>query len=180
MEELYQKLIESIGEDTTRAGLVDTPKRAAKALLDLTEGYRLSLDSIINNAIFETTSQQIVLVKDIELFSMCEHHLLPFHGVCHIAYIPNGKVLGLSKLARIVDLYAKRLQIQEELTQQVASCIESVIDAAAVCVIIKAKHMCMMMRGVEKQNSTMTTSVMLGGFLNDPRSRMEVLELINA
>ncbi len=179
MQDLYKKILESIGEDTTREGLVDTPKRAEKAMIELTAGYRTSLDSIVNNAIFETSSKQIVLVKDIELFSLCEHHLLPFHGICHIAYIPNGKVLGLSKLARIVDLYAKRLQIQEELTQQVAECIQEVISPTAVCVIIKAKHLCMMMRGVGKQQSTMTTSVMLGDFLKDPRSRSEVLTLIN-
>lgn len=180
MEKLYLELLKAIGEDPSRQGLVDTPKRAAKALADLTEGYHQSLDDIVNNAIFDTGSQQIVLVKDIELFSLCEHHMLPFSGVCHIAYIPNGKVLGLSKFARIVDLYAKRLQIQEELTAQIANSIQDTIQPAAVAVIIKAKHLCMMMRGVEKQNSTMTTSVMLGGFLDDPRSRMEVMTLLGA
>lgn len=177
-ENLYRGLIESIGEDPEREGLKDTPKRAAAALSFLTHGYRLSLENIVNNAVFTSSTDEMVVVRDIELYSLCEHHLLPFIGKCHIGYIPDGKVLGLSKFARIVDMYARRLQIQENLTQQIAEAIQQVTGASGVGVIIEARHLCMMMRGVEKQNSSMTSSVMLGNMRNSPATRKEFLTLI--
>lgn len=178
MEQYYKDILTTIGEDITREGLVDTPKRASEAMKHLTKGYQQSLDEIINDAIFESDMDQMVIVKDIELFSLCEHHLLPFLGVCHVAYIPVGKVLGLSKVARIVDHFARRLQIQEQLTKQIADCVLSITNASGVGVIIEAKHLCMMMRGVEKQNSLMTTSMMLGDFRDEESTRMEFLSLI--
>ncbi|KTD28730.1 GTP cyclohydrolase I FolE [Legionella israelensis] len=178
MQEYYRKIIEEIGEDPAREGLRDTPERAANALKYLTKGYSESLKEIINNALFESDMSEMVIVKDIEMYSMCEHHLLPFLGKCHIGYLPNGKVIGLSKLARIVDYFARRLQIQERLTAEIAECIESITGARGVAVVIEAKHLCMMMRGVEKQNSIMTTSVMLGEMKNNPPSRSEFLNLI--
>lgn len=180
MESAYKKIIEACGEDTSRAGLVDTPKRAAKAMQFLTRGYSQNLDEVINNALFPSDSREMVIVKDIELYSMCEHHLLPFIGKCHVAYIPTGKVLGLSKIARIVDMYARRLQIQEQLTTEVAETIRSVTGAEGVGVIIEAKHMCMMMRGVEKQNSSMKTSAMLGTFRSNQSTRAEFLSLVSS
>ena len=179
MEELFSKIITEIGEDVTREGLVDTPKRAAKAFKFLNNGYDKTLEEVLNGAIFEADTQDMVIVKDIELYSLCEHHLLPFIGKCHIAYIPDGKVLGLSKLARIVDMYARRMQIQEKLTKQIADAVEVSIGAKGVAVVVEAKHLCMMMRGVEKQNSVMTTSVMTGIFREDRSTRMEFLNLIN-
>lgn len=179
MESAYKKIIEACGEDVNRAGLVDTPKRAAKAMRFLTRGYQQNLDEVINNALFPTDSREMVIVKDIELYSMCEHHLLPFIGKCHAAYIPTGKVLGLSKIARIVDMYARRLQIQEQLTMEIAETIRSVTGAEGVGVIIEAQHMCMMMRGVEKQNSSMKTSAMLGIFRSNQSTRAEFLSLVN-
>jgi len=178
MEEQYAKIIEAVGEDLSRPGLVDTPKRAAKAFKFLTEGYDLKLDEVVNNALFPSDSSEMVIVKDIELYSLCEHHLLPFVGVCHVAYIPDGKVIGLSKIARIVDMYARRLQIQENLATQIANTIEEITGALGVGVIIEAKHMCMMMRGVEKQNSSMKTSAMLGAFRSNQPTRSEFLSLI--
>lgn len=178
MKKMYAEILEQIGEDTSREGLRDTPKRAAEAMQYLTHGYQQSLDHIINDAIFESDMDQMVIVKDIELFSLCEHHLLPFLGTCHVAYLPTGKVLGLSKIARIVDHFARRLQIQEQLTKQIADCILSITGASGVGVIIDAKHLCMMMRGVEKQNSRMTTSMMLGDFREEESTRMEFLNLI--
>ena len=178
MEEQYAKIIEAIGEDLSRPGLVDTPKRAAKAFKFLTEGYHLDLDEVVNNALFPSDSSEMVIVKDIELYSLCEHHLLPFVGVCHVAYIPDGKVIGLSKIARIVDMFARRLQIQENLATQIAKTIEDITGALGVAVIIEAKHMCMMMRGVEKQNSSMKTSAMLGVFRSNQPTRSEFLSLI--
>lgn len=174
----YKAIIEDLGEDSSREGLLDTPKRAAKAMQFLTQGYQQSLDDIINDAVFESDNDQMVIVKDIELYSLCEHHLLPFIGKCHIAYLPNGKVLGLSKFARIVDMYARRLQIQENLTRQVAETVQQVTGAKGVAVIIESKHMCMMMRGVEKQNSVMNTSVMLGAFRQSQATRSEFLTLV--
>lgn len=174
----YQQIITAVGEDPTREGLLDTPKRAAKAMEYLTKGYRQTLDEITNNAVFTSDADDMVLIQDIELYSMCEHHLLPFVGRCHIAYIPNGKVLGLSKFARIVDMFARRFQIQEQLTHQIAKAVEEVTGAKGVGVIVEAKHMCMMMRGVEKQNSSMRTSVMLGNFRADPKTRNEFLQLV--
>ena len=179
MEEYFSKIIESIGEDVTREGLVDTPKRAAKAFAFLNNGYEKNLDEVLNGAIFEADTEDMVIVKDIELYSLCEHHLLPFVGKCHIAYLPQGHVLGLSKLARIVDMYARRLQIQERLTKQIADAVETAVQARGVAVVIEAKHMCMMMRGVEKQNSVMTTSVMTGIFRDEMSTRAEFLSLIN-
>ena len=179
MRDQYQKIIESTGEDVTRAGLLDTPDRAAKAFAYLTSGYTMDLNQVINDALFPSDSEEMVIVKDIELFSLCEHHLLPFIGKCHVAYIPNGKVLGLSKVARVVDMFARRLQIQEALAQQVASTIQEVTNARGVGVIVEAKHMCMMMRGVEKQNSSMKTSAMLGSFRTYQATRTEFLALLN-
>ena len=175
MEDAYKKIITECGEDLTRPGLVDTPKRAAKAMKFLTRGYEQDLDTVINNALFPSDSREMVIVKDIELYSMCEHHMLPFIGKAHVAYIPNGKVLGLSKIARIVDMYARRLQIQEQLTMEVAQTIRDVTGAEGVGVIIEAKHMCMMKRGVETQNSSMKTSSMLGIFRSNQSARSELL-----
>lgn len=179
MQELYQKILDSIGEDSQREGLRDTPERAANAMYYLTKGYRENLEDVINSALFESDMNEMVIVKEIEMYSMCEHHLLPFLGKCHIGYLPNGKVIGLSKIARIVDYFARRLQIQERLTTEIANCIASCTQARGVAVIIEAKHLCMMMRGVEKQNSTMTTSVMLGEMRHNPSSRMEFLNLVH-
>jgi GTP cyclohydrolase I len=179
MEEAYKTIIKECGEDLNRPGLLDTPKRAAKAMAFLTRGYSQNLDDVINNALFPSDSREMVIVKDIELYSMCEHHLLPFIGKAHVAYIPDGKVLGLSKIARIVDMYARRLQIQEQLTTEIAETVRTVTGAEGVGVIIQAKHMCMMMRGVEKQNSSMKTSSMLGTFRNNPTTRAEFLSLVS-
>ena len=178
MKKDLKNIIKAIGEDPSRAGLVDTPHRAAKAMQFLTRGYQQSLEDVVNGALFPSNSNEMVLVKDIEMYSLCEHHLLPFIGKAHVAYIPTGKVLGLSKIARIVDMYARRLQIQEQLTSQIAETLQQVTDAAGVGVIIEARHMCMMMRGVEKQNSLMTTSAMLGAFHDNSATRMEFLSLL--
>ena len=178
MEEHWAKIIEAIGEDMNRPGLKDTPKRAAKAFEFLTRGYEQSVDAVVNDALFPSDSSEMIIVQDVELYSLCEHHLLPFIGKCHVAYIPTGKVLGLSKVARIVDLYARRLQIQEALTSQIAETIMAVTEAEGVGVIIEAQHMCMMMRGVEKQNSIMKTSAMLGCFRNEQKTREEFLSLL--
>ena len=178
MENAYASLISAIGEDLTRPGLADTPKRAAKAFQYLCKGYSDDLDTIVNNAIFPSDNDEMVIVKDIELYSLCEHHLLPFIGKCHVAYLPDGKVLGLSKFARIVDMFARRLQIQENLTKQIADAVMQVTGAKGVAVTIEARHMCMMMRGVEKQNSVMKSSVMLGRFRENAQTRNEYLSLI--
>jgi GTP cyclohydrolase I len=177
---LYQELLLGIGEDPAREGLQKTPGRAAKALQYLTRGYQQSVEEVVNDAIFESDNDQMILVKDIELYSLCEHHLLPFIGKCHVAYIPTGKVIGLSKVARIVDMFARRLQIQENLTKQIADTLMNAIQPAGVGVIIEAQHLCMMMRGVEKQNSQMTTSMMLGTFLDHDRTRSEFLRLVKS
>ena len=179
MKDEYLRIIETTGEDTQRPGLLDTPNRAAKAFEYLTSGYHMDLDEVINDALFPSDSEEMVIVKDIELFSLCEHHLLPFIGKCHVAYIPSGKVLGLSKVARVVDMFARRLQIQEALAQQIASTIQQVTDARGVGVIVEAKHMCMMMRGVEKKNSSMKTSAMLGTFRTHQATRTEFLTLLS-
>ncbi|HIF18042.1 MAG TPA: GTP cyclohydrolase I FolE [Cycloclasticus sp.] len=178
MEKFYKGIISNIGEDVNRQGLVDTPKRAAKAMSFLTSGYQQSLGEIVNGAIFDSNADDMVIVKNIELYSMCEHHLLPFIGKCHVAYLPNGKVLGLSKVARIVDMFARRLQIQEQLTTQIADSLLEVTGAKGVAVVVEAKHLCMMMRGVEKQNSQMTTSSMLGQFRKNSETRAEFLSLL--
>jgi GTP cyclohydrolase I len=178
MRDEYLKIIESTGEDVTRSGLLDTPDRAAKAFEYLTSGYHMDIKEVINDALFPSDSEEMVIVKDIELFSLCEHHLLPFIGKCHVAYIPSGMVLGLSKVARIVDMFSRRLQIQEALAQQIASTVQDATNALGVGVIVEAKHMCMMMRGVEKQNSSMKTSAMLGSFRTDQATRTEFLTLL--
>ncbi|MFT6274932.1 MAG: GTP cyclohydrolase I [Halioglobus sp.] len=178
MESDWANIIEDMGEDLTRPGLVDTPKRAAKAFEFLTRGYTQSVDEVVNNALFPSESNEMVLVQDIEMYSLCEHHMLPFIGKCHVAYIPTGNVIGLSKIARIVDVFARRLQIQEMLTRQIAESIMEITDAEGVGVIIEAKHMCMMMRGVEKQNSLMKTSAMLGSFRSEQKTREEFLSLL--
>ena len=179
MEKNFADIMTAIGEDLSREGLVDTPKRAAAAFQFLTRGYDQNLDNVLNEAVFEADTEDMVIVKDIELYSMCEHHLLPFIGKCHIGYLPTGKVIGLSKLARIVDMYARRLQIQEKLTKEIASAIQTAINPRGVAIVIEAQHLCMMMRGVEKQNSVMTTSSMLGVFRADYSSRNEFLKLIS-
>lgn len=178
MEKSFLELLEAIGENPQREGLLRTPTRAARAFEFLTNGYRQSLEDVVNGAIFESDASEIVLVKDIELYSMCEHHLLPFIGRAHVAYIPNGKVIGLSKVARLVDVFARRLQIQENLTIQIADALMKTLHPAGVGVVVEAKHLCMMMRGVEKQNSVMKTSCLLGSFKDDARTRSEFLALL--
>lgn len=179
MEKAYLDILQEIGENPERAGLKDTPKRAANAMQFLMQGYTMDIDQVINDALFPSLSDEMVIVKDIELYSMCEHHMLPFIGKCHVAYLPRGKVIGLSKVARVVDMYARRLQIQENLTHEIANCILEKTHASGAAVIIEAQHMCMMMRGVEKQNSVMTTSCMLGAFRNSASTRNEFLSLIS-
>ena len=179
MEKAYLDILQEIGENPERAGLKDTPKRAANAMQFLMQGYTMDIDQVINDALFPSLSDEMVIVKDIELYSMCEHHMLPFIGKCHVAYLPRGKVIGLSKIARVVDMFARRLQIQENLTHEIANCILEKTHASGAAVIIEAQHMCMMMRGVEKQNSVMTTSCMLGAFRNSASTRNEFLALIS-
>ena len=170
LEQHYTAILGQLGEDVSREGLLDTPKRAAKAMQYLCKGYQQTLEEVTNGALFTSDNSEMVLVKNIELYSLCEHHMLPFIGKAHVAYLPNGKVLGLSKVARIVDMYARRLQIQENLTREIAEAMQQVTGASGVAVVIEAQHMCMMMRGVEKQNSSMVTSVMLGQF-RDKKSK---------
>ncbi len=178
MEKNYYELLQGIGEDPNREGLRDTPRRAAKAFHFLTKGYNENVEQIINGAVFKSDMDEIVLIKNIELYSLCEHHLLPFIGKCHVGYLPNGKILGLSKIARIVDVFARRLQIQERLTKQIADTIMDAVDAAGVAVVIEAQHLCMMMRGVEKQNSSMITSCVLGMFRENLSTREEFFSLL--
>jgi GTP cyclohydrolase I len=178
LTKIYHDLLEAIGEDSSRQGLAKTPSRAARAMEFLTQGYRQSVEEIVNSAIFDSDASEIILVKDIELYSLCEHHLLPFIGRAHVAYIPNGKVIGLSKVARIVDVFARRLQIQENLTTQIAESLMGCLEPNGVAVVVEAKHLCMMMRGVEKQNSVMKTSCLLGSFKEDARTRSEFLSLL--
>jgi len=178
MQDHFKKIIEAIGENPDREGLRDTPKRAANAMAFLTQGYSMSASDIVNGALFQSDNSEMVIVRNIELYSLCEHHLLPFIGKCHVAYIPQGKIIGLSKVARLVDMHARRLQVQENLTNDLAKTIEEITGAKGVGVIIEAQHLCMMMRGVEKQNSIMTTSVMLGLLRDDPRTRSEFLSLV--
>ncbi len=179
MEGVFGELLEAVGEDREREGLIKTPGRAARSFEFLTQGYRQSVDDMVNDAIFESDASEVVMVKDIELYSMCEHHLLPFIGKAHVAYIPNGKVIGLSKVARIVDVFARRLQIQERLTTQIADALMDALHPTGVAVVIEAKHLCMMMRGVEKQNSVMKTSCLRGVFKEDARTRGEFLALLS-
>jgi GTP cyclohydrolase I len=179
VQQLIRELLIELGEDPEREGLIKTPLRVAKAYEFLLRGYKADLDSVINGAVFTQESNNMIVVRDIEVYSLCEHHMLPFFGRCHIGYIPRGKVFGVSKLARIVDCYSRRLQIQERLTHQVARAIKDSIDAEGVGVVIEAQHLCMMMRGVEKQNSLMTTSSVLGSFHESTATRTEFLTLIS-
>lgn len=179
MEDHFRRIISEV-DDVSRPGLVDTPMRAAKAFRFLTQGYDQNLEEVVNDALFPSDNSEMILVKNIELYSLCEHHVLPFIGKVHVAYIPTGLVLGLSKVARICDMYARRLQIQENLTSQIANTIRSITKAQGVGVIIEAKHMCMMMRGVQKQNSLMKTSTMLGAFQTNASTRAEFLSLISS
>jgi GTP cyclohydrolase I len=178
MQEIIRQLLAELGENPAREGLLDTPKRVEKALRFLTSGYTADIDATLNNALFNVDYNEMVIVRDIDFYSLCEHHLLPFFGKCHIAYIPQGRVLGLSKIPRLVDIYARRLQIQERMTSQIAETLRQKIDPLGVAVVMEATHLCMSMRGVEKQNSFAATSAMLGVFREDARTRMEFLELI--
>ncbi|MFU2327163.1 GTP cyclohydrolase I FolE [Pseudomonas sp. MAG733B] len=178
LSQSYREILIGLGENPDREGLRDTPVRAAKAMQYLCHGYEQSVEEIVNGALFASDNDEMVIVDNIELYSLCEHHMLPFIGKAHVAYIPTGKVLGLSKIARLVDMFARRLQIQENLTRQIAEAVQQVTGAAGVAVVIEARHMCMMMRGVEKQNSTMNTSVMLGAFRESSNTRQEFLQLI--
>jgi len=178
MQELIKNLLIELGEDPNREGLLNTPKRVAKAYQFLTSGYRADIDQVLNNALFTVDYSEMVIVKDIDFYSLCEHHLLPFFGKCHVAYIPSNRVIGLSKIPRLVDVFARRLQVQERLTNQVADTIRDAIKPLGVAVVIEATHLCMSMRGVEKQNSFAVTSAMLGAFRDQGRTRMEFLELI--
>lgn len=178
MDQYFKSLLEQIGEDVTRQGLQKTPIRAARAFQYLTKGYRENIEQMLNGAIFASDNDEMIIVKDIELYSLCEHHLIPFFGKCHVGYLPNGKIIGLSKIARIVDIFARRLQVQENLTKQIAETLLKYTGARGVGVVIEAKHLCMMMRGVEKQNSVMKTSCMLGAFRKDISTRSEFLSLI--
>ena len=178
MQELIRKLLAEIGEDPDREGLVNTPRRVAKAYEFLTSGYRADIDQVLNNALFTVDYSEMVIVKDIDFYSLCEHHLLPFFGKCHVAYIPSTKVIGLSKIPRLVDVFARRLQVQERMTNQIAETIGAKISPLGVAVVVEATHLCMSMRGVEKQNSFAVTSAMLGAFRDQGRTRMEFLELI--
>jgi GTP cyclohydrolase IA len=172
-------ILTEIGEDPSRDGLLNTPRRVDQALRFLTSGYSMNADEVLNRALFDVAYDEMVIVRDIELFSLCEHHLLPFFGKCHVAYIPNGRIIGLSKVPRLVDMYARRLQVQERLTTQIAETINHKIKPRGVAVVIEAQHLCMIMRGVEKQNSVAVTSSMLGAFKDDQNTRNEFLNLIH-
>jgi GTP cyclohydrolase IA len=178
MQDIIRQLLAELGEDPSREGLLDTPKRVEKAMRFLTSGYQADVDTVLNNALFTVDYNEMVIVRDIDFYSLCEHHLLPFFGRCHVAYIPNGKVIGLSKIPRLVEIFSRRLQIQERMTNQIAETIREKIQPVGVAVVMEAAHLCMSMRGVEKQNSVAVTSAMLGGFRQDARTRMEFLELI--
>jgi GTP cyclohydrolase I len=180
LEEVYASLLCEIGEDPHREGLLKTPHRAAEAMRFLTSGYDKDLSEIVNDAIFHEDSDNMVIVRDIEFFSLCEHHLIPFFGKAHIAYIPDGKIIGLSKLARITDMYARRLQVQERMTVEIAKAIEKTLEPKGVAVVLEAKHLCMMARGVEKQNSAMVSSHVLGVFRSDRATREEFMNLLAA
>ena len=177
-ENLYREILSRIGEDPTRDGLLDTPKRMAKSMAFLTRGYTMDATEVLHNALFDVEYDEMVIVKDIEFYSMCEHHLLPFFGKAHIAYVPNGKVIGLSKIPRLVDMFARRLQVQERLTREIAEAIEQAINPQGVAVILEAQHLCMMMRGVEKQHSSTVTSAMRGVFKTQLQTRNEFLSLV--
>lgn len=179
MAEHYRAVIEAIGEDPDREGLVKTPERAAKALAFLTQGQGADPADILRSALFEEDCEEMVLIRDIEVFSLCEHHMLPFFGKAHVAYLPQGRITGLSKIPRVVDVFARRLQVQERLTRQIRDCIQETLNPKGVAVVIEARHLCMQMRGVEKQHSLTTTSAFTGAFLNDPKTRKEFIRLID-
>ena len=179
MEDLFRQLIAGWGEDPDRRGLVDTPQRADKAYRFLTKGYGETVEQAVSGAVFESAMDEMVIVRNLEIYSLCEHHLLPFFGVCHVGYLPKGRVLGLSKFARIAEVFARRLQLQENLTMQIAESIMELVEPRGVGVVIQARHLCMMMRGVEKQGSEMTTSCLLGSFRENSRTRAEFLSLIH-
>ncbi len=178
LEYNVKKMLKLLGEDSEREGLIDTPKRVAKALHFLTSGYNLSVEEVVRDALYEEKCEEMVIVKDVEFYSLCEHHLLPFFGRAHVGYLPQNRVIGLSKIARVVDVFARRLQVQERLTTQIASGLLDVLNAHGVAVVLEASHFCMVMRGVQKQNSKTVTSSMLGAFRDDSRSRSEFMELI--
>lgn len=175
----YKNILEKIGEDPNREGLVKTPERAAKAMMFFSQGYDVEPSSILKSAMFEEEYHQMVIVKDIELFSLCEHHLVPFFGKAHVAYIPNGHIVGLSKIPRVVDAYSRRLQVQERLTVQIRDCIQETLNPLGVAVVIEARHLCMQMRGVEKQNSVTTSSAFTGEFMENSKTREEFIKLIS-
>lgn len=176
MEQAVRVLLESIGEDPDRQGLQRTPQRVAKAYAELTAGYHVDADALVNDAIFDVTYDEMVLVKDIDFFSLCEHHLLPFYGRAHVAYIPNGKVIGLSKIPRIVEMFARRLQVQERMTQEIADFLSGTLNPQGVAVVVEGQHLCAAMRGIKKANARMTTSAMLGSFKHNPQTRAEFLD----
>ena len=177
LEEITKELLGIIGEDPTRQGLLKTPKRVAESWKFLSQGYHQNLDEIINEAIFDESAKDMIIVKDIEFYSLCEHHLIPFYGKAHVGYIPNGKIIGLSKIPRIIDFYARRLQVQERLTNQIATCIQDLLNPKGVAVVMEGRHFCMLMRGVQKQNSIASTSSMLGAFKDDPATRDEFYKI---
>jgi len=178
LEEITKELLGLIGEDSTRQGLIKTPKRVAESWKFLSQGYHQNLDEIINEAIFDESAKDMIIVKDIEFYSLCEHHLIPFYGKAHVGYIPNGKIIGLSKIPRIIDFYSRRLQVQERLTNQIATCIQDLLNPKGVAVVMEGRHFCMLMRGVQKQNSIASTSSMLGAFKDQSTTRNEFLKLV--
>ena len=179
MQTLVEQILIAVGEDPKRDGLLKTPERVEKSMKFLTSGYQVNIDELINGALYEESYNEMVIVKDIDVYSLCEHHLLPFFGKCHVAYLPSGKIIGLSKVPRLVDAFSRRLQVQERLTTQIAQCIDEALKPAGVAVVIEALHLCMSMRGVEKQSSFTTTSSMVGSFRDDARTRSEFLSLLN-
>jgi len=178
LQSLIERILHTVGEDPKREGLLKTPERVEKSLKFLTSGYNVDIKKLVNGALYNESYDEMVIVKDIDIYSLCEHHMLPFFGKCHVAYLPKGKIIGLSKVPRLIDAYSKRLQVQERLTTQIAQCLQDILKPTGVGVIIEALHLCMSMRGVEKQNSFTTTSSMLGCFKNDARTRSEFLSLL--
>ena len=178
LQSLVERILRAVGEDPKREGLLKTPERVEKSLKFLTSGYDIDVDKLVNDALYSENYNEMVIVKDIDIYSLCEHHMLPFFGKCHVAYLPQGKIIGLSKVPRLIDAYSRRLQVQERLTTEIAQCIQNIVKPAGVAVVIDAVHLCMSMRGVEKQNSYTTTSSMLGCFKDDARTRSEFLSLL--